>query len=66
MRKLSKLLKGLIELFLTQSLRFRRKMGCFFKQARGIGTEVNTLSGSLTAQFRLNFGLYIYDDAHAL
>ena len=55
--ELRNLLKREVKLALAELLRFNGNMGRLFKQACGIGTEVNAMRSSLAAQFRLNLAL---------
>src|SRR5713226_2490313 len=63
-RELRKLLKRVLKLALAECLRSGGNMGRLFKQACGIGADVNAMGGGLAAQFLLNLGLDINNDRH--
>ena len=63
-RELRKLLKRGVKLALAELLHSAGNTGRFFKQACGIGADVNALGRRLSAQFRLNLGLDLNNDRH--
>jgi len=63
-RELRKLLKRGVKLALAELLHSAGNMGRLFKQACGIGADVNALGRRLSAQFRLNLGLDLNNDRH--
>jgi hypothetical protein len=61
-RVLSNLPQRLIKLLWAEDLQNGASMGRLLKQAGGIGSNINTARGGLTAQFRVNLKLEINED----
>src|SRR5205823_2978961 len=56
--------QGLVELLNTQFCRPCSNRSCLVKQVCCINAEVNTMRGSLTAQFLADFRPYVNNEVH--